>query len=176
VSESGSDANIVQMMDVVERRAKNIKPPDYWTSVAAAGWPNFVVDPTNETDVARLLQEQDHSFLFWGDSVAREFFREENTAELSPGFHVLACYVIKASADLQREMGRATTDMINFFTNNPDWTDSDYSGQNTWGNGTNFPAGGTRIQWYFPQVAGSYGAGIIYGVAEIGVRFPWPKG
>lgn len=159
-------------MDTLEAEWKRVRPPNFWTTVREAAWPPFEFDATDR--IATFSQEK-HYVLLFQDEVGDNAFAEQNSGYLNPFLRVLTCYVVKESADLQRQAARAAVTMQALYLGNPDRVNPDYTGSNDWGLMT-IQTPGTRIRIRRPMVAGDYGVSFVWGSFDVGYRHPWPKG
>lgn len=173
MGDSGNEPVLSYVMQTLEYEWTQVKPPDFWTTVQVAKWPEFGPEATEM--IAAESQER-HFVLLWVDSVGAELFREENSDELSPFVRVWTVYVVKgASGDLQREMAHATATTQALYLGNPERIHPEYTGENDWGLWTR-QAPGVPIKWRYPLVAGAYGIGFVWSAWDIAYRHPWPKG
>lgn len=167
----GDGPNLEVIMDSVRARADLMKPPDYWLTCKHVGYPNF---PGRDRNLVVGEEETPHLRL-WVVEIPTSSAREQNSSELTLAARAVAGYVLRGTDDLQRFMARATADLIRLFMGNVEQDHPDYTGPNTWGLMT-VQTPGTSIDWEYPEIAGSYGVGIVWGSWDISFRHPFPKG
>ena len=174
---SGFEAALAYVLDRVDQEWKAVAPPNFFTTVRDSDFPNFG-PPEGPSDADTLISDstEDHFVRHWVEAVFPEGFKEDNVGELSPIVKVSSVYVVRAPNKLQRQMTAATTTMMALYLGNPDRGDTEnYSGQNTTGLFTTLDRS-WGIRWRYPKHAGAGGAGLVWGMWNIGYIHPWPKG
>lgn len=117
---------------------KAIQPPDYWTTVRDAQWPDYpAVIGDNPSDLkvnpAALASQEMHSVRLWSPRSGLGTSREQNNAELTIGMRLLICWVIKCSKDIARQIFLARSDIRTLMFVNAGRDRPGYAGANNWG-------------------------------------------